>query len=200
MNKPAKPKAPTRAREISEMIEDFESQLNLLEEHPDRAFAKGEYRYCAEVATKLRLLVISSKQNKALLFKVAETFSMDMTIDVPPDPLPRADNPTGKMHFETFFDRYGYMYQSADGPQRVTHRQLIRIWSEKRGGAHSDWEEDVWLEPMLKFHDLLIEGLPVAQNVLKHLAGQTLHIGKQLVGFVRQITADDAAAAMQAGK
>lgn len=194
---PAKPKEQTRVREIAEMVSELEAQLELLADHAERAFDKREIRYCGEVATKLRLLVLSSPQNKALLFKVADAFNVDMTIEVPPDVVPRANNPTGKMHFEKFFERIDYMRASDTGPVYVSHRELIKIWSEKRGGAHSDWEEAAWIEHMFKFHNMTFDGFSGAEIAMRGLAGRTLQIGREVLELVRQLMVPRATADAQ---
>ncbi len=185
MNKPAKPKRPARSREDAEMVDRLEGQLDLLDDHAKQAFANGNSNYCSEVATKLRVLVIRAGMNTPLLFEVAKRFGVDLTVVVPPDAIPRDNNPTGSMHFERFFDRISYMFKGERGPEYIKHSELIRVWAEQNGGAHVDWQEEIWLGPMLQFHNLLFDGLPPAEHTLRALAEQTLQIGRRVVSQCR---------------
>lgn len=195
---PPKVQGPIRVREIAEMVDELEVQLKLLEEHTERAYVRKEFRYWGEAATKLRLLVLTSGGTRGLMFKVGEAFGADMIVTVPPDLIARANNPTGDMHFEKTFDRIAYMRRGDDGPVYVSERELIKIWSEKRGGSHSDWKEDAWIDNMFTFHGITFDGATAAEVVMNRVANQTLHFGRELLGHARRWMVEDGAAASTA--
>lgn len=125
-------------RPLSEMVDALERQTLLLQEFCQRAFAEGDLTYLAEIANKLRLLAVRSKNNEPLLLRVMEEHNLDLKIPVGPGPIESAP----RISIEQFLAQPAGAVRIPfpDGEfVSYTNGQLIRAWAEQLGGAHEDW-------------------------------------------------------------
>jgi hypothetical protein len=170
-------------REVMEMADRLEVQLNLLEEHGRRAFGEHKLEYCAEVATKLRLLLVRSKANKPLLLEVADRIGHELTLVLggpPIDPLPGEPRAGETITLDRFFDLMAVYVQTSEGPIQLTKRELIRAWCEQLGGAHEDWAVSEALSKSLQ-SPITLNGLqPTAYELMK-CAETVLQFGRRVV-------------------
>jgi hypothetical protein len=134
------------------MLDQLDAQLAKLDEFARVAFVDRRDDFLPEVATKLRLLVVHSRHNKALLFEVANAFGISpvITLGGPPGiPIPhgtRTMRAGDILPLDDFFDLEAFCTRTSSGLVTMTKRELIRAWSEQLGGAHADWAVDEALQ------------------------------------------------------
>jgi hypothetical protein len=100
---------PRITRELIDMVQQLDRQLNLSEEHARQAFGERRDDFLPEVAGKLRILLVRSKNNKPLLFRVAEELNHvpEIVLGGPPiKPPPGQPGPGDKITLDRFF-RFG---------------------------------------------------------------------------------------------
>ena len=135
---------PRTTRDLPEMLEQLDRQLSLLEQYSRFAFEEGRTEYYPEIAAKLRILIVRSRQNAPLLFRVAEALQVVPRVTLNPSLIPRREEDTRprEITLDEFFDLHAMTLGTSDGPVSMTKRQLIRAWCEQLGGVHEDWEVD----------------------------------------------------------
>src|SRR5215813_429187 len=79
--------SPRVSRELAEMIDQLERQLSLLEEYATKAFSETRSEFLPEVASKLRILLVRSKQNSPLLFEVPDRVGLVPRVRIDTFPL-----------------------------------------------------------------------------------------------------------------
>ncbi len=182
---------PRQERDLSEMLQSLESQLNILEEHSQKAFGERREEFLPEVATKLRVLLVRSRHNKPLLFEVADRLGIEMTVtlDGSPGLGSKPENPNSmpgdKLSLDAFFDLMAVTVRTSAGLVPMTKRELIRAWSEQLGGSHEDWSVDEALVnavrtevPIFGFRPMLLE--------LCNCVNTTLHHGRRVVAVAKE--------------
>lgn len=182
---------PRQDRDLSEMVHSLETQLNVLEEHAQKAFGERREEFLPEVATKLRVLLVRSRHNKPLLFEVADHLGIEMTVTLDGPPVLRSspENPHSvpgdKLSLDAFFDLMAVMVRTSAGLVPMTKRELVRAWSEQLGGSHEDWSVDEALVnavrtevPILGFRPMLLE--------LCNCVNTTLHHGRRVAAVAKE--------------
>jgi hypothetical protein len=143
----------------------------LLQGYCERAFRDGEQDYLGEVAGKLRLLAIDSRQNEPLLLRVMKANNLDIRI--------RVGVPIRELTVEAFLDLFAGAALMADGKwASYTNRTLIRAWAEQIGAAHEDWNMDEGLRRLLTLPAYVGERQMTAE-VLKTAAGAILDVARR---------------------
>ena len=179
---------PRVTRELAEMIDQLERQLSLLEEYATKAFSETRSEYLPEVASKLRILLVRSKQNSPLLFEVADRLGLvpRVRIDGPPvEPLPGEPGPGDEITLDAFFDLRAVAISTSTGLVMMTKRQLIRAWCEQLGGVHEDWAVEEALVNAVRL-PVFIGGMQPSAMELGNCARTTLTYGKRVVQFGRE--------------
>lgn len=184
-------------RPLSEMVDALERQTLLLQEFCQRAFAEGDLTYLAEIANKLRLLAVRSKNNEPLLFRVMEEHNLDLKIPVGPGPIESAP----RISIEQFLAQPAGAVRIPfpDGEfVSYTNGQLIRAWAEQLGGAHEDWRMEDAFRTLLALpafvgspeRQVTVEVLKIAALVVLDVARRCLfQLGVQSVCRVGPATA-----------
>jgi hypothetical protein len=176
---------PRISRELSEMVERLERQLDMLEGFAQAAFAEGKDEFLPEVATKLRVLLVRSRQNRPLLIEVADRFGipLNVTLDCPPvEGGPRAGD---VLSLDAFFDLQAVTVRTSAGLASMTKRELIRAWSEQLGGAHEDWSVDESLVNAVRI-EVPILGLRPSVMELGNCARTAVRCGREVVRLARE--------------
>ena len=181
-------------RDDEAMVERLEVQLALLEDYADNAFVQGKHHYYSEVATKLRLLLVRSRNNVPLLIELAGRFDVPLIVTLALHPVKRPDDPTGQITLDQFFDMTAYMYKGETGVIKVSKRQIIRAWCEQYGGAHEDWAVDDWVRLALRPHMLIFNGLHPVQIELQNSTKAVLQYGQHLLASIREQKKESASA------
>lgn len=177
-------------RELVEMLEQLDRQLNLLQEYSNRAFAEGHTEYFPEIAGKLRILLVHSRHNRALLFEVAQRLDIvpRVRIDGPPVRPPEGvPGPGDEITLDAFFDLQAATVATSEGQVSMTKRQLIRAWCEQLGGVHEDWAVDEALVNAVR-SPININGMHPSAIELKNCARTALNTERQIVEFGRSTT------------
>ncbi len=131
---PRRPKVP---RPLSEMVGVLVQHLNLLHEYYARAYEQGDERYLGEIAAKLRLLLVESRQNRALLLSLMDHFGSMTKV--------RMEEPWGEVKLMSLRDYLAdlcFAKEVPSGRAIVSNIEFIRLWAEQHGAAHEDWEHD----------------------------------------------------------
>lgn len=179
---------PRTNRELVEMVDQLDTQLSLLEEYAHNAFVERRNEFHAEVATKLRILLVRSKKNVPLLFEVARRLNVEprVVLDMPPVAPPPGEPGRGdEITLAAFFDLQAVTVRTSAGLVTMTKRELIRAWCEQLGGAHEDWAVDEALVKAIR-GPLLLGGMQPTAMELRNCARTTLHHGRQLVELGRR--------------
>jgi hypothetical protein len=174
---------PRISRELAEMIDQLDRQLVLLQEFGRHAFEEHRQEYLPEVATKLRILLVRSKQNAPLLFRVADALKVEpsVVLDGPPiRPPPGEPGPGDKITLDRFFDLHAVTIRTSIGLVSMTKRELIRAWCEQLGGVHEDWEVEEALINALRT-PILLGGMQPSAMELRNSMRIALEHGRRLV-------------------
>lgn len=172
-----------KQRQLGEMIHRLETQLELLRQYAEQAFARKREEYYGEVATKLRILLVRSRHNTPLLLEIAERLKLPLTVTLggPPVQPPNGEpGPGDTVTLDRFFDLSATYIRTSTGLVRVSKRELIRAWCEQLGGAHEDWAIDEAILNALEL-PLLINGTHPAVIELGNCAKTALQYGHQLL-------------------
>lgn len=175
-------------REIGEMIGRLETQLGLLREYAIKAFEEGRGEYYAEVATKLRVLLVRSRHNTPLLLEIADRLRipLDVTLTGPPvAPPPGEPGPGETISLDRFFDLKAMYIRIDTGLVPITKREFIRAWCEQLGGAHEDWAVDKAIVAAIEF-PLLVNGVHPSVIELRNCARTALKYGDHLLDRIRE--------------
>lgn len=173
------------SRELSEMLDQLDRQLTLLDEFCHKAFDERRLEYLPEIASKLRILTVRSLQNVPLLFRVAEALGQTMTITLNGPPLiAPPGQPTGgdTITLDQFFDLEAVTIATSQGPITMTKRQLIRAWCEQLGGVHEDWKVDEALLNAIR-SPVYVGGFPIAAVELRNSARDVISHGRRLLAL-----------------
>lgn len=176
-------KKPRIKRDLPEMVNQLERQLRLLAEYSEHAFEDGRSHYLPEIAGKLRILLVRSRFNHPLLFRVAEHINYTPKVELsgpPVRPLPGEPGPNEVITLDRFFDLHAVTIRTWQGPARMTKRELIRAWCEQLGGVHEDWEVDEELANTLGL-PIIIGGMHPGAYELRICAQTALQHGQQII-------------------
>jgi hypothetical protein len=167
------------ARKRRHMVSALARQTRLLETYVIKAQADSDY--IGEIAAKLRLLLIESRSNKALLFRVAEAFHPRVEYD----PRPDYDHP------RTWPELLGGpMFTFGD--RSISFREVICRFAEQMGGVHEDWSvDDMLLKTQTDAH---VNGVSLAQNNLTSIAIKAIANAKELLHRIERCEANESAA------
>jgi hypothetical protein len=176
------------------MLGRLESQLALLSEYSQNAFQQGRPEFLPEVATKLRLLVVRSRQNIPLLLEVAYRVKLPLTVTLGGPPGMRSIDGTGagdEMSLDAFFDLQAMTIYTSTGLVSMTKRELIRAASEQLGGAHADWAVSEALLNAVS-EQILIGGMTPAALELRGCARASLAHGARVVARAHEVISENA--------
>lgn len=179
---------PRATRNLSEMVEQLGTQLDLLDEYARHAFLERRAEFLPEVAGKLRILLVRSNANKPLLFRVADELRCvpELILGGPPIRRPTGvPGPGDKITLDRFFDLLAVTVQTSAGHVSMTKRELIRAWCEQLGGVHEDWAVDEALVNAVRA-PILIGGMKPSEIELSNSVRITLQYGRQLVETGRE--------------
>jgi hypothetical protein len=183
---------PKIERELSEMVDRLAVQASLLSDYLTKASTEKDERYFPEIATKLRVLLVRSKQNTPLLLETAARLQvkMPLTLDGPPvRPRPGEPGPGDTIELDAFFDLHACTVRTEQGLVSLTKRQLIRAWCEQMGGAHEDWAIEESVVRALR-SSIRINGLEPSMIELMNCARTALAYSNAVVEHARQQRAD----------
>ncbi len=175
------------------MLGRLESQLALLSEYSQNAFEQGRPEFLPEVATKLRLLVVRSRQNTPLLLEVADV-KLPLTVTLGGPPGIRSIEGIGagdQMSLDAFFDLQAMSIPTSAGSVSMTKRELIRAASEQLGGAHADWAVSEALLNAVS-EQILIGGMTPAALELRGCARAALAHGARVVARTHEMLSGNA--------
>jgi hypothetical protein len=177
---------PRVSRELAEMVQRLEAQLDLLDNFARAAFGEKNEVFLPEVATKLRVLLVRSRHNKPLLLEVADRLgvTLEVTLDGPPGvrSSPESASPQAGdvMSLDSFFDLQAVTIRTSKGLVSMTKRELIRAWAEQLGGAHEDWSVDEALLNAVKA-ELPLLGIRPTIMELANCTRTALRYGRHVV-------------------
>ena len=129
-----------------DMLIALARHVRLLESYTELAMTNDDY--LGEIAGKVRLLVVKTKQNKPLLLTVAEAFGA-------PVPQGQAATPeTPAMTWPEVLQLPALHVEYGGGRPSMTmsFQDLIRAWAEQTGAPHEDWSMDEGLHVMFSPH------------------------------------------------
>lgn len=179
---------PRTSRQLAEMIEQLERQLNLLEEYARDAFEERRTEFLPEVAAKLRILLVRSRQNIPLLFRVADALGVvpKVVLDGPPlQPPPGRPGPGDEITLDKFFDLEAVTIRTSAGLVTMTKRELIRAWCEQLGGVHEDWEvEDALINAV--HAPFFVNGMQLSALELSNCVRTTIREGRRLLAHAKK--------------
>lgn len=117
-------------RSRAEIVQALARHTRLLKAYADSAPSNEDY--LGEIAGKLRLLIVETKQNTPLLLTVAREFGIAVK--------PSAST---ALSYGEFLKSMAFAYK-LDSPDfvMVSYGNLIRSWAEQQGAPHEDWEID----------------------------------------------------------
>jgi hypothetical protein len=170
------------------MLDQLDRQLTLLEEYSAKAFDEGRAEYLPDIAGKLRILLVRSRNNTPLLFAVAERLGVvpHVKLDGPPiRPLPGESRPGDEIALDAFFDLQAVTIRTSAGLVAMSKRELIRAWCEQLGGVHEDWAVDEALVNAVRF-PVRVGGMQPTVMELLNCARTALLHGKRLVQIGRE--------------
>ncbi len=157
-------------RDLNELIVELKEQIGLLEEAIDKVNS-GDHKYSKSLSAILRILVMETKTNKPLLFKIAKHFNYEPTVTI--------DSPFGiktkalKIHLKDIY------FASGTEKLSLTNEEFIKIAAQQDGGAHVDSEID------FSYHfsnrGISIGGLPPKVLKLRILSSHVLKTAKDLL-------------------
>ena len=178
---------PRARRELEEMVEQLSRQLDLLDEYACHAFVERRSEFLPEVAGKLRILLVRSRNNVPLLFEVAQRLDVvpKVVLDGPPIKAPPGEpGPGDEIALNQFFEMNAVTIRTSAGLVTMTKRELIRAWCEQLGGAHEDWAVDEALINAVR-SPILIGGMQPSAMELRNSVRITLQHGRRLVELGR---------------
>jgi len=181
-------RGPRTDRDLAEMVNQLDTQLNLLEEYAHKAFVDRRDEVLPEVAGKLRILLVRSQKNVPLLFEVAKRLSVvpKVVIDGPPIRRPPGESVAGdELTLDEFFDLQAMTIRTSAGLITMTKRELIRAWCEQLGGVHEDWAVDEALVNAIRA-PIRLGGMQPTSMELRNSVRTTLHHGRRLVELARK--------------
>lgn len=154
------------------MVDALVKHTRLLQDYSDRAFGQHDRHYLGEVAAKLRLLVVETRQNAPLLLRVMKEHGLDFGV--------RVGEPMKEIPIEQFLDSWAGSVRLEDGNFAVfSHRDLIRSWAEQIGAAHEDWAMEEGLLRAISLPAYVGRGRQVVENNLATVALLTLDVAKR---------------------
>lgn len=141
-------------RSRDEMVQALARHTRLLRAYAELALSNEDY--LGEIAGKLRLLIVETKQNTPLLLAVANEFAIDLK--------PSAST---ALTYSEFLDSMAFAY-NLDSPDFVTvsYRDLIRSWAEQQGAPHEDWDVDEPLAALFSMKGKIDGRSPFANNLI----------------------------------
>ena len=188
-------RGPRLKRDISEMVDRLVSQLAVLDRVATIAFGnESRTEFLPEVATKLRLLTVPSKQNKPLLLEVAKALSLPLVVTLGGPPIPIQLNnktfmPGDAITLDQFLDLGAVTMRTSAGLITFTKRELIRAWSEQLGGAHEDWTVDEGLVNAVTT-EVRVLGMNPTVMELRNTTHLVISKGNELVAAARMTLLD----------
>ena len=152
-------------RENKELVIKLLHHLTLLLDYSHKAFYDYEHEtYIGEVAGKLRVLVINTGQNKALLLKLMDEFEYEFKFFTPPRP--------NKMTLDEYIQ--GFAGFSRD-KYEFTNEKLIKYIAQQTGASHEDWTISNELHHLLK-EEMQLMGGPTVMFMLRPIANTVLMV------------------------
>lgn len=155
------------------MIDALAKHTRLLQDYSDRAFRQHDPSYLGEVAAKLRLLVVETRQNAPLLVRVMKAHGLEIGVLVgaaPPKEIP----------IEQLLDSWAGSVRLDDGSfANFSHRDLIRSWAEQMGAAHEDWALEEGLLRAISLPAYVGPGRQIFENNLAAVALMTLDMARR---------------------
>jgi hypothetical protein len=170
-------KGPT---DLPEMVEALARQVRLLEVY--ELDARSDSDYLGEVALKLRLLLIDSRKQKALLRLVAQSYKADLVFGVTPDGTAR--------RWRDLLDAPVITV----GGVTMTLKEFIRAWVAQVGRTSEDWALDQMMLRALT--SVRINRRSLTQSDMHSITRQILAIARALldqVGALEQSSASPTA-------
>ena len=164
------------------MLQSLRTQLSLLEDYSRKAFQEGRAEFRPEVATKLRILLVKSRQNKPLLLELAARLGLTLEVVVDGPPYRR-----GQISLDAFYDLQAVTTRTSDGLITMSKRELIRAWAEQLGGAHEDWSVDEALVRAVNT-PVFVNGVQPTVIELENCARTALRYGHHVLEQAGRIT------------
>ena len=157
-------------RKDSDLIQSLNDELEKLKEFYFKVYRENDKKYLGNIASQLRMLVISKGNNVPLLLELMKKYLIDLPLKTNPPPglfeqsreitIPELLEQTQIKAIKT----------ESQGLVSLTNKQLILKISQQLGGAHQDLKVD---EDIIALRDLRILflnidmiGLPL-QNITK---------------------------------
>jgi len=124
------------------MLAVLEKHMRLLRTYVKNVLEQRDEDYLGEIAGKLRLLLIDSRHNRALLLAVANAYGLTASVVVSGPPV--QGRRAGEMQWPSFLDSTAAAIRVESNGELaiVSHRELIRAWAEQAGAPHEDWQVD----------------------------------------------------------
>jgi hypothetical protein len=164
-------KSTKQQRRHAEMARGLSKQIRLLEHFVEQA--KTDSDFLAEIANKLRLLLVEGRANRALLLEVAQAYKTDISFE------PRPSRQLPRTWKQLLDEKMG-------GAGGMRFRELICRWTEQWGGAHEDWAIDEMLvklqAPRAHSHRI-----PHAEGYLLTVARSVIECSRLLLEAIRSV-------------
>lgn len=157
-------------RENKDLVVKLIHHLNLLLDYSHKSFYEYQHEnYIGEVAGKLRVLVIKTGQNKALLLKLMEEFEYEIKFETPPFKT--------KITLDEFMERLaGFSREKYE----FTNAKLVKYIAQQTGASHEDWAISDELDILLK-EEFILGGGPTVMVMIRPIVNTVLLVANSFL-------------------